>query len=325
MKKALKVVLILLLIGGVVLAGAATYIRLAKPDVGEPPQLTVERTPERIARGEYLAHHVMLCMDCHARRDWSIFSAPPIAGTIGTGGERFDQTMGFPGVFYSRNITPAGIQDWTDGELFRLITTGVRKDGEPIFPVMPYLRYGQMDPEDIYAVIAYIRTLPPIEAVHPASEPDFPFSLILRTIPQPASPTTRPSPDDKVAYGGYLVNAAACGECHTKFEGGKFTGRPLAGGREFVMPDGGVLRTANLTPHETGLKGWSSEMFVQRFKSYNDSTIIHRKLAKGEFQSIMPWTMYAGMDTTDLEAIYAYLRTVPPVHQEVVKYTPPAH
>ena len=115
------------------------YLSFLLPNVGSAPDMQVEITPERVARGEYLANHVMLCMDCHARRDFSIYAGPPIPGTEGAGGEAFDQTMGFPGAFYSRNITPAGVGDWTDGELFRAITTGVSRDGSALFPVMPYI------------------------------------------------------------------------------------------------------------------------------------------------------------------------------------------
>src|SRR5690606_14763866 len=100
----------------------------------------------------------------------------------GAGGDIFDHSMQFPGVFVSANITPSGIGEWTDGELYRLITTGVKRDGNPIFPIMPYQSYGKLDPEDIKSVIAYIRTLEPVETNHPVSKPDFPFSLIMRTI-----------------------------------------------------------------------------------------------------------------------------------------------
>lgn len=324
MKKALKILLFVLAGLLLVIIAGFGYINIALPNVGPAPDMTVEITPERVARGEYLANHVMLCMDCHAERDWSIFAAPPKPGTEGAGGDRFDQSMGFPGIFYSRNITPAGnIKDWTDGELFRLITTGVRKDGEPIFPVMPYQNYGKMDVEDIKSVIAYIRTLEPVAAEHPASTVDFPFSLILRTIPKEPSFSKIPSRSDKVAYGKYLVNAGACGDCHTKFEGGQFVGEPLAGGREFQFPDGSILRTPNLTPHETGLKAWTQETFVDRFKMYVDSSYVPKSVNPGEFQTIMPWIMYAGMETEDLEAIYTYLQTISPVDNFVERFTPP--
>ncbi|HYE56562.1 MAG TPA: cytochrome C, partial [Chitinophagaceae bacterium] len=156
MKKVFKILGILLLVILVAVAGLAAYVKFALPDTGPAPDMKVEITPERVKRGEYLANTVMVCMDCHSTRNWNVFSAPPVPGTLGKGGEKFDQTMGFPGTYYSANITPAGIGNWTDGEIFRAITTGVRKNGKPIFPVMPHHNYGKLDAEDIKSVIAYL-------------------------------------------------------------------------------------------------------------------------------------------------------------------------
>ncbi|MFD2036990.1 c-type cytochrome [Belliella marina] len=301
---------------------AVAYIRIALPSVGDAPtDFKVAITQEKVAYGKYLANHVMVCVDCHSVRDFSLFSGPIIPGTESSGGEVFDQTMGFPGVFISANITPAGIGDWTDGELLRLITTGVRKDGSAIFPIMPYKNYGQLDMEDLEALIAYVRTLDPVKTNHPKSKADFPFSLILRTIPEKAKLTKKPDPIDQIAYGGYLVNAAACADCHTKFENGSFTGERLAGGREMEMP-GGMLVTSNLTPHESGLKNWTEEMFVQRFKMYSTDSYVPEKVALGDFQTIMPWIMYSGMEESDLKAIYSYLQSLDPVENYVEKFKP---
>ena len=98
-------------------------------------------------------------------------------------------------------------------------------------------------------------------------------------------------------------------------------GEPLAGGREFPLPDGSVLRSANLTPHATGLGSWTEEMFVQKFKMYADSAYQPRTPAEVGYQTIMPWTMYAQMTEEDLSAIYAYLKTVPAVENRVEKFT----
>ncbi|MEP6683559.1 MAG: cytochrome C, partial [Parafilimonas sp.] len=86
MRKFLKVlgVLIVLIIVGV--AGLLIYIKAALPDVGAAPDLKVESTPEQIKRGEYLANHVNLCVDCHSQRDYSLWSAPLVPGTLGRGG-----------------------------------------------------------------------------------------------------------------------------------------------------------------------------------------------------------------------------------------------
>jgi mono/diheme cytochrome c family protein len=255
-------------------------------------------------------------------RDFSQFSGPPHPGTEFAGGDVFDHAMGFPGKFISSNITPAGIGEWTDGELFHLITTGVKRDGNPIFPVMPYHKFGQMDPEDIEAVIAYLRTLEPVETSHPKSKPDFPVNFIMRTMPKKAQLTAKPAKTDKVAYGKYMANAAACFDCHTNFAKGKYVGPEGGGGREFQFPDGSIVRAPNLTPHQTGIKHFTEESFVQRFKMYADSGFVLPKVKPGEFQTLMPWYMYSEMTEEDLKAIYAYLQTLEPYDNMVVRYTP---
>ena len=324
MRKLLKVLGIILLIVVIAVVGVASYVKLALPNVGDPPQLQVEKTPERIARGEYLANNVMVCMDCHSTRNWNEFSAPPVPGTLGKGGDVFDKAMGFPGTYYAANITPAGIGDWTDGELFRAITTGVRKNGKPIFPVMPHKNYGMLDPEDIKAVIAYVRSIPSIENKVPESESAFPMNFIINTIPEKAKPSKRPDPSDSVAYGKYMVTASSCGECHTPFEKGSFVENlRLAGGRSFQLP-GGLLTSSNITPDdETGIGKWTKQLFVDKFKSYRDSATAHKKVDfMSEFNTIMPWGMYAQMTDQDLGAIYDYLKSIKPIKHKVEKWVP---
>lgn len=322
MKKHLKYPLYFAMALIAILVIALAYISFALPNVGPAQDLKVEITPEKVERGKYLAYHVMMCADCHSVRDFSLFSGPPNPGTEFAGGEVFDRSMGFPGRFISPNITPAGIGDWTDGELFRLITTGVTKEGNPIFPVMPYHSYSKLDPEDIEAVIAYLRTLKPIETHHDKSEVDFPFNFILRTMPSKATSQKKPPVTDAVAYGEYMFTAAACADCHTKFEKGKPVGPLAGGGREFVTANGGIFRTPNLTPHATGIGDMSKDEFVLRFKNYTDSTYVLPKVQPGDFQTLMPWMMYAGMKTEDLSAIYTYLRTLEPYDNAVEIYTP---
>jgi len=99
--------------------------------------------------------------------------------------------------------------------------------------------------------------------------------------------------------------AADCVECHTLAEHGQIVKTlSFTGGREFKMPDGTILDSPNITPdEETGIGKWSPAAFIARFKSYDLTTYKPPVLQKGEMQSIMPWTMYAGIDTTDLTAI----------------------
>jgi len=323
MKKFLKIfgwVFAVLLI--IVLAGVG-YIKLFLPSVGAAPVMKVEANAERVARGEYLANHVTICIDCHSKRDWSRFSGPPLEDTRGMGGDVFDQKVGFPGTFYAKNITPEGISRYTDGELFRVISTGVTKEGKALFPVMPYHNYGRMDQEDIYSIIAYIRTLKPIKNTVPASDPDFPMNIIINTIPEKAALTKMPPKTDVLNYGKYLVNAAACRECHTQFKDGKFiAGTDFGGGREFPFPNGTLARSGNITPdNETGIGNWNEAQFLALFHSRSDSATLATKLKPDDFNTIMPWTMYGKMQDEDLKAIYAYLRTITPIKNTVQKFS----
>jgi mono/diheme cytochrome c family protein len=321
MKKIALAFVALMVIG---LVGFLSYLKLALPNIGEAPQIKVEGTHEQIKRGEYLANHVMVCIDCHSKRDWTKFSGPLVEGTLGQGGELFDENFGFPGKFTSKNLTPTHLADWTDGEIFRAITTGVNKHGKALFPVMPYLRYGLADEKDILAVIAYIRTLAPIQNTQAESVPNFPMNFIINTIPQKASLTAIPDTSNLVEYGKYLTNIAACGECHTKQEKGKpVAGMEFAGGFEFPLPDFGICRSANITPDNTsGIGAWSEEAFVHRFKAYADSSYQLPTVEKGYFNSVMPWKMYSGMTEQDLKAIYHYLKTLKPIPNQVTHFTP---
>jgi hypothetical protein len=91
--------LILIVLGGI------AYISWFQPRI-PLQEIKVNSTADRVERGRYLANHVLVCIDCHSTRDWTKFSGPITAGTEGKGGERFDQSFGFPGVFISANITP---------------------------------------------------------------------------------------------------------------------------------------------------------------------------------------------------------------------------
>ena len=317
MKKVLLTVLVVLL---VLIAGAVSYIKFALPNVGAAPDISIDKTPERVAHGEYLANHVTICMDCHSTRDWSKFAGPVTPGTLGKGGEYFNEEMGFPGKFYSKNITPDHLSTWTDGDIYRAITSGVSKNGDPLFPVMPYSYYGKMDKEDIYDIIAYIRSLKAIQNATPAHEVDFPMNLILNTIPEISAPQSKPPKTDTLKYGAYMTNAAGCRECHSPVKRGQIIlEKAFTGGREFSMPNG-MLRSANITPDvETGIGSWTPEVFVDRFKAYSNQNDLP-VLAKNEVNTVMPWTMYSGMDSTDLVAIYKYLFTLKPMDNKVVHF-----
>ena len=318
-----KVYIVLLSILGFIIfvaLAAGSLLKFYFPNMDEAPKLSIKITPERIEKGRYLAYNVAVCMDCHSSRDWTTFAAP-LKDNLGGGGEKFGREMGFPGDIYSPNITPYSLGNWTDGEIYRAITSGVNKNGDALFPVMPYHNYGQMDQEDIFNIIAYLRSIEPIESSTPKRELDFPLNLIINTMPKEAQVKTRPSPDDQVAYGGYLVNVSGCVNCHSKRDKGSIIpGTEFGGGMEFKQVNG-IVRSPNISPDKTtGIGKWTKESFVQRFKQYSDSTHIPKKLGKNDFNSPMPWYMYAGMKESDLEAIYSYLKSIKPIDNPVNRY-----
>ena len=278
-----------------------------------------------IERGKYLAHHVSLCMDCHSQRDFSQFSGPPKEGTEGMGGEAFSEKLGVPGVVYVRNITPDtvnGIGKWTDEEIARAITRGINKNGDTLFPIMPYPHYNGMSKEDVYSIIAYIRTLKPNSNKVADRKLMIPASLAYPPL-QSASLEANVKPDvsDIVKYGSYMWNASACMDCHTPIEKGQFVmSKMMAGGRVFDMGSF-VVTSANLTADTaTGIGKWTEQMFLDKFKNYRDKAAYSSN--PGKNNSIMPWTLYANMDDFDLKAIYRFLQTLPPVNNKVEKYPP---
>ena len=188
---------------------------------------------------------------------------------------------------------------------------------------MGYPAYGKMDMEDVYSIIAYVRTLPQNKNEVPARELDFPMNFIVNTIPSKGTLSVKPDTNNAVAYGGYLVTVARSVECHSKVDkGAVIAGTEFGGGREFDFPNGTSCNTANITPDKgTGIGGWSKENFIQRFKQYRDTSYHMNVLGKSDFNTVMPWLMYSGMTVKDLSSIYEYLRTVKPVKNTVQHFT----
>jgi mono/diheme cytochrome c family protein len=295
------------------------------PEVGPPPTVLIHVSAALIQRGQYLANHVAVCMGCHSTRDWDVFSGPIVPGTEGAGGERLDKGLGFPGTFFAANITPAALGQWTDGEILRAIVCGVTRNGRAMFPVMPYPDYRALSEADAEAVVAYIRTLKPVANEIPPSRLDFPTNVLVRTFPKPYVPQPPPDGRNPVAYGRYLTTIAGCPVCHTRSEhGAPIQGMDYAGGALFDVPRAGRIQSANITPDfDTGIGNWPLDFFIARFRDAASAGT--RRLPTGRrFNTIMPWTMFAGMTDGDLSAIYAYLRTVRPVRNRVPRFSGPS-
>jgi mono/diheme cytochrome c family protein len=339
--KFLKIIGLTLGILIIAVAGLLAYVTTALPKVKPADEtLKIEATPARLARGEYLAKHVAACLECHSQQDWQTFGHPIIPGTLGKGGDPiFNRAIGLPGTIYPKNLTPYGLKRYSDGELVRVIRTGVTKEGKALFPFMPYQSFAQMEQEDLYSIIVYLRSLPEIKNDVPEHQLDAPLNIIVHTIPKDAPDFPKPvDRKDKVAYGKYLVTMAGCEHCHTPVDDHHqpLPGMFLAGGQEFGYPNskyekhpgGGVLRIPNITPDpETGIGRWTKAQFMGKFLEWrgkNAEKMHHPvSLDKGDYQVIMPLESFAGMTDEDLGDIYEYLRTIPAVKHPVVRFEPP--
>ena len=302
-------------------AGVAWFLAYY-PRVASPPAVRIHASAALIERGRYLANYVTACVDCHSTRDWNAFSGPIVPGTEGAGGERFGKELGFPGTFYAANITPAGLSQWSDGEILRAITGGVTRRGRAMVPVMPYPSYRALSEADAEAIVAYMRTLAPVAHEIPPSQPDFPTNLLVRTLPEPYVPHPGPDRSSLVAYGRYLTTIARCPVCHTRSEGRRpIQGMEYAGGAAFDVPRAGRVESANITPDsDTGIGDWPRAFFIARFRNPASAGTQGLPLRDRRVNTIMPWTRFAGMTDEDLGAIYAYLRTVRPIRNHVAPY-----
>jgi len=279
-----------------------------------------------VARGEYLALHVAACIHCHSMRDFNKYAGPDVPGTEGGGGSKFDHSIldAIPGTMYSKNITPdsaTGVGTWTDEELLRAITQGINKRGDTLFPLMPYAHFNRMTKNDLLSIIAYLRTLKPIKNTIPERQLMIPISMAYPAgaLQKSIDGNVCPPESDTVKYGAYLVNMAGCSDCHTPYvKGQPDFSREFGGGNTFVVGKFKVS-SANITPDSTtGIGRWDLEAFMNKFtvcreeKGYNYDP--------GKMNTVMPVVDYSGMKDSDLKAIYAYLRTVKPVSNAVVKY-----
>ncbi|WKZ12453.1 MAG: cytochrome C [Gammaproteobacteria bacterium] len=320
MRKPLATALALL---AVIVAGTLLYIYGFLPRQRPAPDFRVVPTPELLARGDYLVNHVLLCNDCHSERDWTLFSGPA-RPPLGAGRPCMDENTkavgidfgmgGFPGRLCIRNITPdveTGIGGWSDGEIVRAIREGVSRNGEALFPIMPWFMYTQLADEDAAAVIAFLRAQPPVKSFRPDRRLDFPLNIVFRFYPRPLDgPVAAPPRSNTVAYGRYLSRIARCEFCHTARERGRLVpvaDRLMAGGVPFVMGTR-TQHSMNLTPHESGIGPWTREMFIGRFRLHTAPFPVTE-----EENTEMDWIAFSGMTDADLGAIWDYLRSLPPL------------
>jgi mono/diheme cytochrome c family protein len=326
MRKVLKVVGGLALAAALAVGGLVAWLAVKKPAMRDPSTERIEATPERLERGRYLVLHVADCLGCHSDFHYDRFAVPIKAGTEGQGGFPFDKKLGVPGLVQAQNITSDpehGLGRWSDGEILRAMREGVNRKGEALFPMMPYEKLHEMSDEDAKSIVAYLRTLKPIDhAVNPRRL-DFPVNFLVKLAPKPlAGPVSAPDPKDTVAYGKYMATIAGCVTCHTPVDdkGRPIPGQEFSGGWLMPGPWGRVV-SANITPDPDTYMGQTTrEAFIDRFKSLERYDVEDAPVAPPGKNTIMRWPQFGGMTREDLGAIYDYLKTVKPIKKAVVSF-----
>lgn len=322
MKTFLKIVGGLLLVVVLLVAGAVMWLTVRKPAQRPASAERIEATPERLARGKYLVHHVADCLSCHSDHLMT-FGVPIKPGTEGQGGFPFGPEFGVPGVVCAQNITSdpeTGLGNWTDGEILRAMREGIDREGNALFPMMPYVGYRELADEDAKSIVVYLRTLKPIRNETPPKKIDFPVNLLVKFAPKPVQASVMaPKRSDSVAYGKYLTIIGGCHECHTPHneKNELIADKAFAGGWEMRGPWGRNF-TANLTPHPSTYVGRATrEEWIGRFKSFASMSAENAPAPPKGRNTIMPWLAFGGMTEEDLGAIYDYLKTVKPIENNV--------
>jgi mono/diheme cytochrome c family protein len=309
----------------VTLALAAAALGCAGKYIRPTTNENVESTPERIARGAYLVNHAMSCGACHTARS---------GGTL-LGGERADRYLDGNGValpslgvrLWIPNLTSdveTGLGAWSDDEIMRAVRDGVGKDGHLFFPMMPFSSYQHVCDEDMRAIVAYLRSVPPVRNPRTLAKNELGFFLellinrgVIAHLPAHDVPPP-PRPDrDKVKYGEYIMRLGHCWECHSATGSGpRDVGESgfLSGWDEAQeLPGVGKVYFRNLTPDPvTGLGKYSAEQIKQSLRT--------GKRLDGKPMAI-PMSLFGphlpGMSNEDLDALVAFLKAVPPYESRI--------
>jgi mono/diheme cytochrome c family protein len=268
-----------------------------------------ERTPERLAQGKYLVEGVLGCLDCHSQLNGDPQPGVAPVFTHRGGGRVMIRQGGL--VLAAPNITPdveTGAGTWNDDQFARAIREGIGHDGRTLFPVMPYQNLRNLSDEDLASVVVYIRSLEPVHNVLPKPQIPFPLSRLIQTAPQPVLTRVASTGSDRIARGRYLTGIGGCIDCHTPEDQmhRPIKGMEFAGGKQV---EGFSARSANITPDPSGISYYDEAMFVRVLRTGH--------VGARALKPPMPWWVFCNMTDEDLQSIFAYLRTVKPVHNRV--------
>ncbi len=252
--------------------------------------ISIPHDSESVARGRHLAQAVAKCIDCHGE---------DLSGTP------FMDSPAFARV-HAPNITTGrgGVGGvYTDEDLIRVIQHGVKRDGRAAM-VMPAESYTHLSDGDLASIIAYVRSVPPVDKEWAAPRygpigrmliaagklPVFSASWIDHERRDVLPP---PDPDTTAAYGRYLSLIGGCQACHN----------PAMSGGEIAGAQPGSPLAPNLTP--TGIGHYTERDFVR---------VLREGKGPGErvISDFMPWKNSGRMTDDEIHAIWLFLKTLEP-------------
>lgn len=265
--------------------------RLGRTYQVTPEQVVVAADAASVERGKNLALGRAGCADCHMQ---------DLAG-----GPMIDEPI--MARLAAANLTPGkgGIGgSYTDADWVRAIRHGVKADGHPVF-VMPSQDFYYLSDQDLGDIIAYLKTLPPVDretnglSLGPLGAvlfvtgqfPPLPADIIDHTAPRPTAAQRGVTTE----YGQYLAMTSGCMACH----GASLSGAPSQSGSSPDSPSS----APNLTPGGE-LRTWSEADFLKALKT--GMTPNGRQLSTD-----MPWKAFSRMADDDLRALYAYVHSLP--------------
>lgn len=255
-----------------------------------------------IERGNYLVNGVLTCGNCHTpRAKGGVFD---MSKQLSGGPQTFSEPAF---TVKGSNLTPdpeTGIGKWSEADIRKAVQDGVRPNGTPIAAIMPSAFYKVFTPGDLNAVVAYLRSVPAVS--NKVQAPVYREPLVMAPPPGAEKAMSEADLKDPIKRGFYQFTIGHCAECHTPFVNHRPDYANLGkGGREFKGP-WGVSVSRNITSHKSaGIGAWSdAEVKAAIVKGVRkDGT---------KLKGPMAFDLYATMTAVDLDAVVAYMRTIPP-------------
>jgi mono/diheme cytochrome c family protein len=291
--------------------------------------------PAVIARGEYLVNNVSACVECHTplNPDGTIDRGRLLGGNA----DFLDLVPDDPdrGLLPAPNLTPhgTGLASWSDAEIRAAFQDGHARDGRTLSPIMPYDVFHNMSDDDAQAIVAYLRTVEPVDqAIGEPQALPAPFDHLAAPLDPDVIPESTLSPDDPgfdaAQRGRYLAAfVGLCVECHTPLDpdGEPFLfdmSRAFSGGVAFPAaafripspPYPAVIFSRNITPDPSGIDGATPRQICDALRLGIDP--------EGERictpMPVGPDHAYGGLTEEDALAIGRYITTLPPIHTEPI-------